>query len=471
MNSNWRTLCLRFLVSGSIILSTLTGTAQAPTHTPKFSPVIDNNINGYWEYLPRNYAADVTTFYPLLIYLHGAGEQGDQPVPGHLNRLLRSGVPKLINEGGFPDSFFVMNRWHKFIVLSPQIKNGISGNTSIIAPSTIENLIQFAVSNYRVDQSRIYLSGLSMGGGGVWDYAGSSIAAAKKLAGIIVACGAGDLSAQEANNIAEADLPVLATHNNDDNIIMVGRTQTNIANIMAYTPVISPQPKAVYWQTGGHNAWTRTFEDIVPGTSAGGNLADTLGMSAYAWALQFVRASGAALPVNWKHFSVRAQNGKALLQWEVSTQVNVKEYVVEKSADGVQWTYAGTVTPSGASLYQFFDQSTTAGTTYYRIRQVDMDGRFTYSGIRPFNTDRAVTPVIYPNPFISEIRIDAGSGDAEVFVRFTSNTGRLVLARKQAAANGQIVIKDLSHLAAGYYYVTVEDMQGRVLCTAPLVKR
>ena len=56
------------------------GLGQPPTHTAKFSPALHSNINGFWEYLPRDYDADISTSYPLLIYLHGAGDQGQKSI-------------------------------------------------------------------------------------------------------------------------------------------------------------------------------------------------------------------------------------------------------------------------------------------------------------------------------------------------------------------------------------------------------
>lgn len=440
--------------------------AQPPAHTPHFSPFIDNNINGFWEYLPRNYNTDVNTKYPLLIFIHGAGEQGSTQDEATINLVLRSGPPRLIRNGNFPDSFFMGNQWFKFIVISPQIKNGISGVTSIIQPSTIEAVIQYAITTYRVDATRIYLCGLSMGGGATWDYAGSSLNAARKLAGIAVAAGAGDLSTQEATNIAEADLPVLATHNINDNIIAADRTVANINAINSFSPV--PLPKAVYWETGGHNVWGRTYENIVPGASVNGNLADTLGMNAYQWLLQFFRPS-VVLPVSWESFTVRAKDGKALLQWTVSAQVNVKGYIVEKSKDGLQWTGISTIAANGRQ-YSFTDVSPGARIVYYRIKQVDNDNSFHYSAIKTFSIDGVPKMLVYPNPFTRELRIDAELPATNVIISFTDLAGRTILIKKQQAGPGELVIRDLNGLSAGTYYLCIRDGNGNKLYSSRLVK-
>src|SRR5688500_12037090 len=94
--------------------------AQAPTHTGKFD-FIDGNINGFWQYLPRDYQSDVNRKYPLLIFLHGSGESGSTPEQATLNKLLVNGIPKLIHNGGFPETVTVGSTAYRFIVISPQI--------------------------------------------------------------------------------------------------------------------------------------------------------------------------------------------------------------------------------------------------------------------------------------------------------------------------------------------------------------
>lgn len=460
----------RSLLSVGLLLMCCIAQSQPPTHTGKFSPAIDENVNGFWEYLPRNYETDVTTKYPLLVFFHGAGEQGSDHSASTLNRILRAGPPRLINSGNFPDSFFVGGQWHKFIVISPQIKSGIIGATSTVQPSTVEAVIQYALSAYRIDQTRIYLCGLSMGGGAVWDYAGSSIAAASKLAALVVATGAADLTTQQANNIAEADLPVLTTHNRDDNVINVWRTIANVGAIQSYSPAINPAPTSVYWDLGGHNVWRRTYEDILPGTTPNGNLRDTLGRNVYEWFLEHFRPA-VVLPVNWQSFTVRAQNGKANLQWIVSNQVNAKEYVVEKSSNGVQWMPITTIAAqSGVNNYSFLDASATSGTTFYRIKQSDYNGRSSYSSIKTFTPDGVIKTLVYPNPFKSFIKIDADIPAAGATVRIIDNSGKTIAISKQPAGTREIILNGLGYLPAATYYLTIEDNQGKLLNKTQLLK-
>ena len=457
-------------------LSSLLLDAQPPTHTGLFDPFIDDNINGFWEYLPRNYQNDVDTRYPLLIFMHGAGESGNGRDMNVLTRVLRSGTPRLINQGGFPDSFQVNGRWHKFIVLSPQIKNGINGNTSTIAPSTIEALIQYAKNTYRIDTSKIYLSGSSMGGGATWDYAGSSLSAANRLAGIIVACGAGDLSQEEANNIAAAKLPVLATHNIDDQLIAVSRTQNNINNILNYTPTINPLPRGIYWTpppTYGHNVWRRTFEVIQPGFN-GGDVTDTLGMDAYQWALQFARIT-VALPVNWIEFTANKSGNGIHLHWEVNAQEKVKDYSIEKSEDGRAWkdiVKLQAKSGNGELMYDYDDNSRINGRVYYRIKVNDLNGQSTYSVIRVVNVEGGNKVLVYPNPFKGNLNIQLpGSVVGQFDLRLIDDHGKIVYTRSHLSNNSVIRINVPDGLKTGNYFLQLVSSSGETFQSKLLIKQ
>jgi predicted peptidase len=129
----------------------------------RINTVMSSNVHGFYEYLPQGYSTDNQT-YPLIIFVHGIGELGYGDATS-LPLVLRNGTPKLINAGTFPSSFTVNGQTFKFIILSPQF---ISWPT----PDDIQAVIDYALKNYRVNVNRVYLTGLSMGGGPVWDYSG-----------------------------------------------------------------------------------------------------------------------------------------------------------------------------------------------------------------------------------------------------------------------------------------------------------
>ena len=455
------------------------GTGQDPTHTGRFEAV-HPIFNGFWEYLPRNYNTETGIKYPLLIFMHGAGDRGDQANMSHLNRVLQGGTPRIIDRGLFPDSFFVASKWYKFIVLSPQVESGQGFDditrSSTVPAAAIDALIEYAKSNYRIDSGRIYLAGLSMGGGTTWKYAGSSNSAARKLAAIVVAAGAYDLSSTEVQNITQVNLPVIATHNNDDSIIAVNRTIDNISRILAAGSQMTNQPRAVYWTEGGHNVWNRTFEQLSPGS---GNLVDTIGMTAYNWALQFTTVTG-TVPVVWKAFTALADNNAVLLKWTIANQVNVQHYQVERSTDGRNYSILATIAAAADAgdllYYQYKDKNPLTGETFYRIRQTDVDGKFTYSLIRSVSNMANNSRIqAYPNPFRNNITVDLSAfTDKTVHLKINDAQGRMISTKKLLISNrshSKVTLTDMQPLGKGMYYLMVSSDDGRLLGQLSIMKQ
>jgi predicted esterase len=111
---------------------------------------------GFWEYLPAAYGSGAK--FPLLIFLHGLGENGDGTT--QLGTVNNTGLPQLIKNNQWPAT-------RPFIVLAPQNSRG-----GCHLPDDVHNLLVYAVANYRVDPQRIYITGLSCGGIGTFNYLG-----------------------------------------------------------------------------------------------------------------------------------------------------------------------------------------------------------------------------------------------------------------------------------------------------------
>src|SRR5690349_3917586 len=90
----------------------------AQVQTPFYNTSINSHSNGFYEYLPAGYASG-TESYPLIVFLHGAGDMGNGSA-AELPRLLQVGLTRLINIGGFPSSFTVNGQTFRFLVISPQ---------------------------------------------------------------------------------------------------------------------------------------------------------------------------------------------------------------------------------------------------------------------------------------------------------------------------------------------------------------
>ena len=125
---------------------------------------------GFYEYLPFGYdSADLAKRWPVVIFLHGQNELGNGTY--ELAKVLNAGVPYNIHHGTH----------YPFIAISPQ------SPPNWWQSGTIDQMVEYVKANYRIDEDRLYVTGLSMGGGGTWSYARLRPG---KLAAIMPICGA-----------------------------------------------------------------------------------------------------------------------------------------------------------------------------------------------------------------------------------------------------------------------------------------
>ena len=166
------------------------------------------------------------------------------------------------------------------------------------------------------------------------------------------------------------------------------------------------------------------------------------------------------LPVSWKSFSV-VMNGSqlALLNWEVVSETGSKGYAVEHSTDGRTWEQlgfvAGTSVKNSAAHYSYQHKISNGNKHYYRIKQIDLSGSYSYSAIKVVTTDNAAVSLqvaVWPNPAQDVIRIQAdytGSGKAML----VDYAGRVVMQQNLSTGVNTMAIKQLP---AGAYFVRVQ---------------
>lgn len=112
--------------------------------------------------------------------------------------------------------------------------------------------------------------------------------------------------------------------------------------------------------------------------------------------------SCAILPVKLLSFYAAKNNQDVLLGWQTATEINSSHFNIQRSKDGIQFEKVGTVAAAGNSnslkLYNYSDRKLSAGIYYYRLEQVDIDGRHEYSKIIKINFERPAGCLVYPNP-------------------------------------------------------------------------
>lgn len=244
-------------------------TVQPPAVTMKLKPVVSpigHNIGGYYVALPSTY--DTTTkLHPLLIFLPGAGQFGNGSID--LPALLNDGPVQLVDEKKFPAVITVNGEQHSFILFTPQFRGFASIND-------VKDCIDFLKTAYRVDTTRIYLSGLSSGGelaAEVGAAMPNRIAAIVPLAGVF----ADYATTGKCQAIAAGNLPVWAFHCENDPIYPVASMRGFINKINAFNPAVAA--RVTVWPSGGHDAWTRAIEPAYKEN----------GMNIYEWMLRYKR--------------------------------------------------------------------------------------------------------------------------------------------------------------------------------------
>ncbi len=342
----WRTRILSFV----LFLAPLSGIGQVQT-----ARYISTNprSNAFYEYLPQGYNSG-TQKYPLLLFIHGMGELG-AGTPSTLPNVLRNGPPKLINQGAFPTSFTVNNETFRYIVLSPQF-------TEWPGPSDINLLINYAIQNYRVDESRIYLTGLSMGGGVVWEYAGNNATYANRLAAIIPICGASWPDQGRANIMAGADLAVWATHNSGDPTAPVFYTNDYVNYINSAPNPPTPLAKKTIFNSNSHDAWSTTYNPSYKEN----------GLNVYEWMLLYKRNIGANQPP-----VPNAGPDRTITLPVNSVRIEASANDPDGTISSVQWTKvsgpsAGVIENPGGLWTNIINL--VQGTYVFRLRVVDNGG-------------------------------------------------------------------------------------------------
>jgi hypothetical protein len=172
------------------------------------------------------------------------------------------------------------------------------------------------------------------------------------------------------------------------------------------------------------------------------------------------------LPVKLISFTAQLNdNNKVDLKWTTATEINASHFVIEKSLDGRTFSDAGTVFAAGNTTsvqhYTFSDNliPTTKTVIYYRLRQVDLDGRTDYSAtriIRTGNSDGRATILTYPNPAVSEVRITIPTNWQGKKVNYeVVNVSGQTTHRMVVGSSSQTETINLSNMAPGFYMVKV----------------
>ena len=199
--------------------------------------------------------------------------------------------------------------------------------------------------------------------------------------------------------------------------------------------------------------WTLTVKDYF----------DTDGGSLTGWGLSICSNVATPLPVNWLSFSAKkSNNAQVNLQWSTANENKNHYYIIERSTDGITFSSIGKLA-GGNNLnmlqqYYFNDMKPYAGTNFYRLKQVDLDGQFSYSSVAKVALDKSgQTWTIYPNPAHGQSTVRLLDNMKKMNIVLTDASGKNVYRTYLPSAKvGDQIKLPLQNLARGIYILKIE---------------
>lgn len=214
-----------------LALGCRTAAPTAGQSPQSFSGTVTKKVGyRYLLYLPKAYTADPARRWPLLLFLHGSGERGDD-----LARVKTHGPPKMLD--GRDDV--------PFVVVSPQCPDGERWSADALAA-----LLDDVLRRLRIDEDRVLVTGLSMGGRGTWDLA---MTYPGRFAAIAPVCG----GAIPDRACRLKDVPVRAYHGAKDDVVPLAESERVVEAVRKCggTAELLVDPDA------GHDSWTAAYAD------------------------------------------------------------------------------------------------------------------------------------------------------------------------------------------------------------------
>ena len=265
--TNYLLPSLRSLIAASLMLAVVTvATAQdldpdLMQSRQKFQTQLTKKVDlGYLLYLPPGYDAKAAKKWPLILFLHGAGERGT-----NLPLVSMHGPPKLVKKNPpVPKNETDAARADRetgtkllrenFIVVSPQCAVGERWDSDALLA-----LLDSVIASQKVDAGRVYLTGLSMGGYGSWALLGH---APERFAAVAPICGGGNsigiLLPGSGKAAALKTLPVWAFHGAKDPVVVLAESERMVT---AVKKAGAKDVQLTVYPEAQHDSWTATYNN------------------------------------------------------------------------------------------------------------------------------------------------------------------------------------------------------------------
>ncbi len=161
------------------------------------------------------------------------------------------------------------------------------------------------------------------------------------------------------------------------------------------------------------------------------------------------------LPLNLVSFNAGWEDKNVKIWWSTSNEINTKEFVIERSNDAANFITVGKVNANNQltnNNYSYIDNNPSADKSYYRLKMVDKDGKYTYSNLIALKSGKIQTLGIYPNPAITTIVVSHEKAKSNSSIVIMSGDGKRVFVQNIQAGSSFSNV-NISKLATGTYFV------------------
>ncbi|MDF2190652.1 T9SS type A sorting domain-containing protein [Paraflavitalea sp. CAU 1676] len=241
------------------------------------------------------------------------------------------------------------------------------------------------------------------------------------------------------------------------------------ANLSAYTPnaafksgsQIAAGEYAVYAGSGN----TLTVTGLSAGKTYHFSIFEYNGIDAPVYntlAIAQGTSSFSSLPVKWLRVAAAEQNGMVVLTWSTAQEENTDQFAIERSSDGTHFQAIGFEKAAGSSQqaqhYSFTDRTNGHQKVYYRIKEIDLDGDFSYSKTIQMTLQKKETLRLLQNPVSGLLQLQLAGFSSGVTLTIHSATGNMLY---RSIINTGIFNYPASHLKAGIYYITAQPVNNK----------
>lgn len=431
-----RRMRLRTLLAFAVVFGLTMSTLQAQ-QTAK----ITSSGTGYLEYLPQDYNKNNNN-YPVVIFLHGIGERGTtstdpSTLKTSVEKVARVGLAKNVKYG----------TQYPFILISPQLKSSYGTWPANYVIDVLNHVKKYL----RIDQKRIYITGLSLGGFGTWTTLG---AYPEVFAGAVPICSGGN-ALSKACAIAAENVGIWAFHGTSDNIVSYTVTTKMVNAINGCTPKPSPLAKTTLFSGLGHNIWDKVYKET----------------DALKWLLTMTNGSSTSdgSTTTNKPPVVSAGSDKSLSLPTNETYIQGSASDPDGSIASYKWTKTsgGTVSMGGTTGSKLRAYNMVEGSYVFRLTVKDNNGASRYDDVKVTVSKASTTniaPVAYAGPDKS-----TSSSSITLYGSGKDQDGKVVSYKWVKYYGGSVTLTNatsptvtVSGLKDGNYFLrlTVTDDQG-----------